>query len=227
MSTIEALCLEVQEEAKREEFSIDEAIYHAKDMDPTEPVLFAGNLESKICIFARDLGRDEVHARQPLYGAAGRLVRNGIYQTIHGEIPTDNEQRADILKHVMLTNTVPYKPAGNKAYSAGVKKRFRPFLERLLVFHWEGDTIITLGTQAFKWFSPYGERGEVNSFFKDQEKYVETIEVTLKAKDSEGVEHTKKITLAALPHPSPLNQKYYKLFPQMLLDRLEQLADFS
>ena len=38
-----------------------------------------------MCVFARDLGKDEVAAGQPLIGAGGRLVRAGLYQAGHGD----------------------------------------------------------------------------------------------------------------------------------------------
>ena len=61
----------------------------------------------------------------------------------------------------MLTNTVPYKPPGNKAYATSVKERFRPFLCELLAVHWRGgEDLITLGTEAFQWFKPYMKDSE-------------------------------------------------------------------
>jgi len=231
MSSLEQLYEDIQAEASREEFPIDEAVYKSAGLDPLTPIPFAGNLDSKLGFFARDLGRDEVKARQPLYGAAGRLVRRGVYQTLHGDAEAasaaNSETLKEVLEHVILTNTVPYKPPGNKAYAAAVKKRFRPFLERLLVLHWKGDQIITLGNEAFKWFGPYGGRGELTKFFKQPDRYELTIDVTIRATDTDGTEHERQFTLAPLPHPSPLNQTYYARFPEMLLQRLEQLNPFG
>jgi uracil-DNA glycosylase len=144
MSDLETLIEQVQQEAKRAEFPIDIPVYKSARLEPTQPVLYAGNLQSPLCFFGRDLGRDEVHARQPLIGAAGTLVRQGFYQAIHHQKATSKEDLQTICDRVLLTNTVPYKPPGNKAYSAEVKERFRPFIERLLVLHWQGNQIITL-----------------------------------------------------------------------------------
>ena len=59
-----------------------------------------------------------------------------------------------MLDRVLLTNTVPFKPPGNKAYSTAVKERFRPFLAELLVTAiGVGTIVITLGNEAFQWFS--------------------------------------------------------------------------
>lgn len=216
---IENLISLVKEEAKREEFPIDKEVYEKAGRDPFEPTLFFGNLQSKVCFFARDLGKDEVHAKQPLYGAAGRLVRNGLHKAIYGEETKDKDKLEQAAKKVLLSNTVPYKPPGNKAYSAGVKKRFRPFLESLLLEHWEGDYIITLGNEAFKWFHPYATKKKADEFFKREDRYEAELEIIL---TSQNKKLEKKIILAPLPHPSPLNQKYYRLFPEMLLKRLNK-----
>jgi len=216
---IENLLANIRKEAQQEVFSIDTEIYHTYDRDPLEPILFAGSPLSPVCFFARDLGKDEVRAKQPLYGAAGKLVRNGIYQALYGEKPTTQEQRQQAANHVFLTNTVPYKPEKNKAYSTKVKERFRPHLANLLAKIWQGKYIIPLGTEALKWFTPYGGKKQIQTFIKDTNRFTKTCQVTI-----ETIDGTKKIiTLAPLPHPSPLNQKYYKLFPEMLQKRLTPL----
>jgi uracil-DNA glycosylase len=224
MSSLEKLIEQVQQEAEKEPFPIDIPIYEAAEWQPTKPILYAGHLKSELCFFARDLGKDEIYARQPLYGAAGTLVRKGLYRALYGK-ETDNKKELEtICSRVFLTNTVPYKPPGNKAYSAEVKRRFRPFLERLLVLHWQGKQIITLGNEAFDWFTYYEREDEITRFFKKPDRYNDRIEVTLKAKDEEGRSHQKTVTLMPLPHPSPLNQKYYAIFPQLLRERLNNFV---
>ena len=228
MSELESLIAQVHEEAKREEFPIDRPVYKAARLNPTTPILYGGNLGSQLCIFGRDLGKDEVRARQPLYGPAGRLVRQGLYRSICEEEPMPNIDLQFVCDYVLLSNTVPYKPPGNKAYSAAVKKRFRPFLEQLLVQYWDGDLIITLGNEAFKWFIPYGEKGELTEFFKRSDRYSASIKVTLEVTDEEVLKEEglteKVVTLMPLPHPSPLNQKYYAQFPQLLAERLKDTS---
>ena len=225
MTDIETLITQIQQEAQREEFPIDVAIYKSAKKEPTRPILYAGNLNSTVCFFGRDLGRDEVKAGQPLIGAAGTLVREGLYRAIYHEEPKSKQELETVCDRVLLTNTVPYKPPGNKAYSAGVKKRFRPFMERLLVNHWQGSQIITLGTEAFKWFIPYGGRGEVTKFWdQGDDRYENKIEVTLKAEDEQGMKHQRTVALLPLPHPSPLNERYYEKFPSMLEHRLNDFA---
>ena len=223
MPNITQLVSEIQQEAESASFPIDEPIYLAAGLKPTQPILYAGNLNSQLCFFARDLGKDEVHASQPLIGSAGKLVRSALYRAITQQVPTKATDLQVILDHVLLTNTVPYKPPGNKAYSQAVKKRFRPFIERLLVLHWQGNKIITLGNEAFNWFIPYAEKGVLLEFFQRSDRYSASIKITILAKDNSGNLHKKLVTLMPLPHPSPLNQKYYSQFPQLLQQRLMEI----
>jgi uracil-DNA glycosylase len=222
MSDLETLIEQIRSEAQREAFPVDEAVYKAVGKDPDRPILYAGNLKSQICFFARDLGRDEVREEQPLIGAAGTLVREGFYLAMHGQKPKGKKERDSVCDRVLLTNTVPYKPPENKAYETKVKERFRPFVAQLLTIHWQGNQIITLGTEAFKWFAPYGAKGEVNKFFQKGDRFTSKLQVTLRATDDAGMEHQRQITLLPLPHPSPLNQQWYPLFPQLLQDRLNE-----
>ncbi|PSB11898.1 uracil-DNA glycosylase [Pleurocapsa sp. CCALA 161] len=224
MSDLETLIVQVQQEAKRSEFPLDLPVYESAGIEPTEPILYAGNLTSPLCFFGRDLGKDEVYARQPLIGASGTMVRQGFYYAVHKtKAPSREDLDNTTIERVLLTNTVPYKPPGNKAYLAKVKNRFRPFLEQLFVLHWQGNQVITLGTEAFKWFAPYGGKGEVDDFYRSSDRFDNQLTVNLSATDSQGMSHSKAITLLPLPHPSPLNQKYYTAFPKMLQSRLSQV----
>ncbi len=222
MIEIAPLIAQTRQEAEREPFPIDLPIYKAAQKDPLDPILCWGNLKSQVCFLGRDLGRDEVHSGQPLIGAAGTLVREGFYGAMHQRKAKNKQELQTIGDRLLLTNTVPYKPPGNKAYSVKVKERFRPFVEQLLVLYWEGSQIITLGTEAFKWFTPYGNKGEINQFFQEEERYSASLPVTLTATDEQGLQHQRKVILLPLPHPSPLNQKYYHQFPNMLQQRLNQ-----
>ncbi len=220
MSDINTLIEQIIQEAEKTEFPIDIPVYHGAELKPTQPILYAGNLKSQICIFGRDLGRDEVFARQPLYGAAGTLMRQGFYYAIYGEKTSNKKELEKVCDRLLLTNTVPYKPPENKAYSLAVKKRFRPFIERLLVLHWQGKQIVTLGTEAFKWFSDYDKEGIEQFWQKGDDRYAGKITIKLKATDDNNITKEKLVTLLPLPHPSPLNKKYYSKFPQMLQQRV-------
>lgn len=222
MRTIGALIKAVEEEARRAPFPVDAGVYERAERDPNVPVLFAGSLDAPVCVFARDLGKDEVAAGQPLIGAGGRLVRAGLYEAEHGEPPPASDRKLEsVLGRVLLTNTVPYKPPGNKAYATAVKERFRPFLVELLAAHWQGDRVITLGTEAFQWFAPYApDTSAFEAFWKREDRYESETEVTVVAGPG-GREVRKGVTLLPLPHPSPLNQRWYKQFPGLLARRLK------
>jgi uracil-DNA glycosylase len=100
-----------------------------------------------------------------------------------------------------------------------VKARFRPFVAELLAVHWKGDRVISLGTEAFKWFAPYADPDEVAALWARDDRYEAEIACEIVV-DVDGEERRKSITLAPLPHPSPLNQRWYKLFPALILQRL-------
>lgn len=221
--SIENLINQIQKEAEKEDFPIDIPIYKSAKKEPTKPILYFGNLKSNICFFGRDLGRDEVFAGQPLIGAAGTLVRQGFYSAIHQEETSDPVKLASIKDRLILTNTVPYKPPDNKAYTLKIKKRFRPYLEQLLVIYWQGKQIITLGTEAFRWFEFYSTKEEFDAFWKKSDRYATSLNLTLTALDSQGKTHKKEVKIYPLPHPSPLNQKYYLLFPAMLKNVLNKI----
>lgn len=223
MRTLDDLIADMEHEARRAEFPVDRPVYEKAERDPARPILCAGNLDAPVSVFARDLGKDEVAAGEPLIGAGGRLVRVGVYEAWHGVPPPRSDRRVEAaLEHVLLTNTVPYKPPGNKAYASAVKERFRPFVAELLGRLWKGDRVITLGTEAFQWFAPYGDAGTFDTFWQRDDRYAAELSCTLAAQTPGGAVQ-KTITLLPLPHPSPLNQRWYKQFPDLLARRLASL----
>ncbi len=224
MSELEKLFDAVRAEAERETFPLDKAVYNAANKDALAPILYGGTLNSQLCFFGRDLGRDEVYAGQPLIGAAGTLVREGFFRAWQGIRPESASELQSICQRVLLSNTVPYKPPGNKAYSVKVKERFRPFIEELLVCHWQGRQIITLGTEAFKWYSPYASKGVLENFFRGSNRFDSSLDVLISTVNVSGDRQEKIVKLMPLPHPSPLNKRYYAKFPDMLQKRLEQIA---
>jgi uracil-DNA glycosylase len=221
MSTIAELIEAVQREAERDEFPVDTPVYERAGKHPLCPILYAGSREAALCVVGRDLGKDEVMAGQPLIGAGGRLVRVGVYEAHQGAAPSKAIDRhlESVLDHVLLTNTVPYKPPGNKAYPARVRERFRPFLAELLGIHWNGDRVVTLGTEAFHWFLPYADPAEFEAFGRRDDRYEAEFPCTLTI-DAKDAMIRKPLTLMPLPHPSPLNQRWYKQFPTLLAGRL-------
>ncbi|MBL1209029.1 uracil-DNA glycosylase family protein [Geminocystis sp. GBBB08] len=223
-TTIENLINRIQKEAQAAEFPLDIPVYESAKKEPTKPILYFGNLKSNICFLGRDLGREEVIAGEPLIGASGTLVRQGFYRAIYKKETEDKAKLQLIKERLILTNTVPYKPPENKAYGVKVKKRFRPFIEEFLVIHWQGNQIITLGTEAFRWFEFYSTKEEFNTFWEQGDRrYQQSLNITMTAVDEEDKTHEKKVSIFPLPHPSPLNQKYYNRFTAMLQYTLSQI----
>ncbi len=218
--TVADLIEAVHREALRAAFPVDEPVYRRVDKDPMRPILFAGALDAAVCVFGRDLGKDEVAEGEPLVGAAGRLVRAGLVEAATGAVPPKSDRRLEAaLPLALLTNTVPYKPPGNKAYAESVKARFRPFLAELLAVHWRGARLLSLGTEAFQWFAPYAEPGAADAFWKREDRYEVDLPLLLTVEVG-GETVRKPVVLGALPHPSPLNQRWYARFPELLAARL-------
>jgi uracil-DNA glycosylase len=190
----------IRAEARKGDMAIDVAVYEEAGLDPSEPVLLgSGTLDSRVGIFGRDPGRNEVLERQPFIGKGGQLIREAL-----GE------------RRVFWANTVPYKPLGNKAWSVKVKRRFLPMIREFLVEHWQGDQLITCGNVAFEWFGLADKqtKAELAAFWKRADRYEATLDVTL---------DDKRITLHPLPHPSPLNATWYPKFPALIRKRLQSL----
>jgi len=189
-----------------------------------EPLIGGGSVAAAIGFLGRDPGRDEVKYMEPLIGAAGQLVRAGVHRAIYGCEPPDFAASKALASQVFFSNTVPYKPLGNKAWSMAVKRRFHAVIASYLVDHWKGHDLITLGNVAFHWFGIEGSRDErdrLKSFFEVDGRYERSLEVEVRSPLS-GTSRT--LTLHPLPHPSPLNATWYKRFPSLLDDRLSKLG---
>ena len=213
----------VRMEAQAGGMSIDEAAYHAWDRDPLEPLIGGGDEGAPLGFFGRDPGRDEVRYMEPLIGAAGRLVRAGVHRRFHGCDPADFSAARSMGQHVFFSNTVPYKPVGNKAWSMSVKRRFLPLIAEYLVDHWVGQDLITLGNVAFHWFGlsqPRDVAATLRSFWEREDRYEASLSVVVTSPLSS---RKKTIHLHPLPHPSPLNARWYPRFPGLLDARLAKL----
>jgi uracil-DNA glycosylase len=219
--SVAKLLQDIRAEAERAEFPIDEEVYRSAGRDPLQPILYAGNLRARFCVVGRDLGRDEVRLAQPQVGAAGRKVRLGLLEAAGMEPASKDRHLEAALELAILTNLVPYKPPGNKAYSSAVRERFRPFLERLLVKHWQGERILTLGTEAFQWFARYAEPGAAEALWQREDRYEQELPCTLQVKDG-GELRERRVMVAPLPHPSPLNQAWIERFPALLQGHLRR-----
>ncbi|WP_048307691.1 uracil-DNA glycosylase family protein [Halomonas sp. PR-M31] len=201
---------------------VDLEAYRQFDKDPLEPVIGLGPKDAPVGIFGRDPGRQEIKHGVPFIGSGGQKVRTPLYEALYGESPADFEATLEVGRHVFWANTVPYKPVGNKAWSMAIKKRFQPLMAELLVSHWQGRTLITLGREAFLWFGinqPKNVRQALDAFWKQEDRFEAVHATTLILENGEQA----TFELAPLPHPSPLNQTWYKRFPRLFEARLKEL----
>lgn len=201
---------------------VDLPVYQQFAKDPLDPIIGLGDPDAPLGFFGRDPGREEVKYGEPFIGSGGQIARKVLYTHLHGEPPADFEASRSLSQQFFWANTVPYKPLGNKAWSERVKKTFYPLMRRLLVEHWHGTQLITFGREAFLWFGigqSKEERARLEAFWKSEDRFESSIEVTLETE--EGA--CKTLTLYPLPHPSPLNQTWYTRFPGLLESRIKML----
>ncbi len=103
-----------------------------------------------------------------------------------------------------------------------MRNRFRQFLLCLLTKYWEGDQAITLGTEAFRWLEPYIDPAELDSSAKTDTRFTTIFHGRLPAVGGQGTER-KDVLVDPLPHPSPLNRRWYSRFSEMMTNRLVEV----
>jgi uracil-DNA glycosylase len=216
------LLKKIREKAGHLDMPVDKDVYDKSSKDHLQPILYAGSLNSRIGVLARDLGKDEVIQGEPLIGAGGQKLRRILTEHFTGKKPPKSEKHhQEAMNNVLFTNIVPYKPIGNKVFSKNIRREFAPLIAEFLIIHWKGSYLMTLGTEAFKWFEHFCNKEILNEFWKDDKKrYTSKVECELSI-DIEGAKHSKVITIAPLPHPSPLNRRWIEQFPNLLKNRLE------
>jgi uracil-DNA glycosylase len=102
------------------------------------------------------------------------------------------------------------------------KRRFQPLIADLLLNAWRGDTVITLGREAFLWFGinqSANVRAALDGFWASDDRFVRTLTIPMQSAGGSP----RLLTLCPLPHPSPLNAAWYARFPGLLRDRLVAL----
>lgn len=219
-----AITPRLRETAQAIDLSVDTAVYEKFGRDPREPVLLgSGSLSADIGIFGRDPGATEVQFGEPFIGAGGQLVRSVLAQYFQagGEVEPvsgaegsiEDPLRREVGKRVFWANTVPYKPVGNKAWSLTVRRRFRPVIADVLEHRWAGSDLLTLGNNAFFWFGldDRSIRKRLESYWEREDRYEAQIDVELGA---------RTLRLYPLPHPSPLNARWYRRFPDLMRNQL-------
>lgn len=202
---------------------IDVGVYKEHGRDPLQPILGLGDPHCRVAIMGRDPGRHEVEFGEPFIGAGGQLVRAALYRALHdgAEMP-DFAASQQVGKHVFWMNTVPYKPVGNKAWGIRIQRRFQPLLADLLVNTWQGSDILALGRGAVMWFglADKDAKAALADFWERDDRYETSLTLPLRA--SSGQERSFRIH--PVPHPSPLNARWYRQVPELLDARLAALG---
>lgn len=196
---------------------VDHPAYEAAGLSHTTPVLLgSGSLEASVGVLGRDPGRTEIEQREPFIGRGGALVRDAMHRAVHGTEAPDAFARLAVGRRFFWANTVPFKPAGNKAWSVAVKRQFVPQVRTLLTQRWTGSHLITFGNVAFDWIRlAWPEhKHAVRAFWAQHDRYEATF--TLEMAPGRVVE------VRPLPHPSPLNATWYKRLPAMVDARLAE-----
>lgn len=202
---------------------LDVEVYRQFGKDPLEAILGLGDATAPLCFFGRDPGREEVRHGMPFVGPSGQGVRRVLHRQLHGTEPVDFDAALAVGRGFFWLGTVPYKPLGNRAWSMTVKRRFQPLLRELLLAEWHGRHIVTFGREAFLWFGidqPRAVRERLEVFWRSADRFSAHIEVPLQ--DAHGA--VRDVVLHPLPHPSPLNQVWFRRFPELLQARLRQLG---
>lgn len=198
--------------------AIDREAYAEAGIDPFTPiVLGSGSLSARLGVIGRDPGRTEVLRGEPFIGAGGRKLRDGLHRAMFGGDCPDEAAAVAVGRSVFWANTVPFKPVGNKAWSAPVLRRFAPLMGRLVLELWQGEELITCGNGAFAWIGLVEPRlrPALDAFWARPDRYEASLRVELR---------DRALTLHPLPHPSPLNATWFKRFPGLLDARLAALG---
>lgn len=200
--------------------AIDREVYSTFGVDPLKPIIGRGDPSARIAIFGRDPGREEVRHGIPFIGTGGQKVRRVLHKLLfHHDMP-DFQASIDAGKFVYWGNTVPYKPIGNKVWPMSVRRAIQPIIVDLLVHEWRGADILTLGRVAFDWFGLFSTENKalLIDHWNHPKCFERPISLSICAQGK-----TKILRLHPLPHPSPLNAKWSKYFPDMLSERLTAL----
>lgn len=204
-------------EARAADMGIDRAVYQAAGLAWDEPVLLgSGSLDAPVGFMGRDPGRHEILLREPFVGAGGRMIRDELHRRRHGCPAPDQQAATAVGRDWFWCNTVPYKPLKNKAWSMSVKRRFAPMIAAVLVQHWRGHHLVTCGREALDWFRILAPdlTGVLRDGWTNSGDFSRSLSI-----DFQG----KTFHLHPLPHPSPLNARWHRRFPDLLRAKLDAL----
>ncbi len=211
----------IRKVAEQTDMPIDKSVYDKCSKDHLEPILYGGTINAGMGVLARDLGKDEVINGEPLIGAGGQKLRRILSEYYTGKVSAKTEvHHKEAMNHIMFTNIVPYKPIGNKVFSKKIRQRFSLLIAEFLIKYWKGSYLMTLGTEAFKWFELFCDKDRLEEFWNDDNRYEKVIKCEISA-EIDGKKQRKLISIAPLPHPSPLNRRWTQQFPDLLKNRLK------
>ena len=218
--TIESIVSHAEAISKSTLMPIDTDAYAKYGKDPFKPIISDGNPQAPMLFIGRDLGEQEIRAGVPLIGASGMKVRRAIARA---KFPLPGKSKVEITDiaavHALFTNIVPFKPSGNVAFTRPIRELFRPILMSFICNVWTGKFIITLGTEPFEWFLPYMSETDKEKFSSTINRFSNSISITMNC----GA-NTRKLILLPLPHPSPLNRRWSKEFPDLIDQRLQEVG---
>jgi uracil-DNA glycosylase len=188
---------------------------------PHEPLPGGGARDARLCMFGRDPGREEVRWGVPFVGAGGQKIRRELHERLTTDVPYSLEASLSAGQYVFWANTVPFKPAGNKAWPRKVVRDFRAPVTEFLLTEWQGADVLTFGEVAFHWFGlddPEVAR-RLTEHWAREDRFEASVSVVLAAHGT----GSREIRLHPVPHPSPLNATWAPHFSRLLRMRLEQL----
>lgn len=193
---------------------VDVAVYAEAGRDPLAPILGEGAHDARVAVFGRDPGRHEVIHGLPFIGAGGQKVRAALWRALRGgELPSFDAS-VEVGRTVFWANMVPYKPVGNKVWSARTRAAFAPVVRDLLVHGWGGTDVLVLGREPFLWFG-LGDRAAqamLDAHWARADRYEASVDVRVVAPDGAS----RAVRLHPLPHPSPLNATWAPHVPRLL-----------
>jgi uracil-DNA glycosylase len=121
---------------KYEQIRTNDKLGNYDNLQDNTPIIYGGNVDARIMVIARDLGRDEVIQRQPLIGRAGQLFRSVA-------------KYYDLLNDMYLTNLIPYKPVKNIVFEEEIRGNYLDLLrEQIKIIR--PKIIMTLGKESLE-----------------------------------------------------------------------------
>jgi uracil-DNA glycosylase len=193
---------------------IDVEVYAEAGRDPLEPIVGEGDRRCRVAVLGRDPGRHEVFHGVAFIGAGGRKIRDALGRAVDGAAPLAGDEGLEaalaVGRYAFWTNTVPYKPVGNKAWSAREVRAFQPAMTALLRDGWDGDDVLCLGKGAVDWFArDKATKAAVAAHWAREDRYDAALELPFP--DAPG----RTVRLHPLPHPSPLNATWAPHVPRL------------